>query len=327
MNINKLLNLSVIFILLLTVSCEKNEFISPKANKERNVYVKENRLVFKNSEQMLKTYSLFNNQSEIENQNWQSKYPYKPLINRVASIKSANEGVLDSANFCKYGYIPTTLMPFINEGCEMQIGDTIVWINQNMEYRIVNGDEKLLQLVKTKIHNGVKIDLDDVEVTEIQKYAHPSLYPKYEGNQLKSLSGNWNDARYQYQFTPKNEKEHKIVHEATVYHWQSMLIVEVHIKFEYWKKRWPRWRSDWAPAGQDVTKQINNVQVYVKDGSNIGAGTLNAGPVTDGSNLVKGVMFPFYSIDYLKISGEMKATVPQFSTTYNVNGTLWERNF
>lgn len=317
--------------IILFNSCQKEDELT-KQNPENNtnnfvkkdIYVNNGRLVFGNKSAMEKTFTLFNNQSDSANNEWCKQYNYTPLNMHIVKLKSLNEGQLDSVSFLKYNYIPQLLMPFVNEKCEIQTGDTIIWINNNIEYLIVNGDENLLSQVKQAVNNGIeKLDFKNLQIHEITKISYPDNVLQPNKNQLKSLHGGWSDARYQYQFTASNGHEYKIVHEIYIYqikmfgYWTTC---ELHIKFEYWHHGWQR-------AGENVTKQIKNVFVYVKYGSTIQYKTINKGPVSNGDCLIGKADFPLYSIDYIKVSGEMKATVPQFNKTYNISGTLWERHF
>ena len=315
-----------ILILLLVVaflsSCKKESDLFKTEVKELpKITVNNGRLVFSSTDAMKETYSLLNTMSKEDVASWSKQYNYSNLQTVIENIKQQNEGILDSTSKMKYDFIPATMTNLLNDECEMQIGDTIIWVNKNIQYILVRGNEKSLLQLKEIVNQGNSTpSIEGLKIHEIAKIPIPA------NNKEKSLNGRWGDARYQYQFTT-NSHEYKIVHSTNCFQYSGWVVVEVHINFEYWHDRiWPL-ADIWEPAGEQVTKHINNVKVYARSGTNAGNGTLNAGPITTNTELYRGVIFTWFTIDYVKINGEMKATVPQFNKTYNVSGVLWEKSF
>lgn len=268
---NLLLLKLIVIIVLLSTRCEKNEVPDNKpfnSEVEKDVYLKNDRLVFKNKEVFEDLKKVLSNMSDEEYKIWTTSMKFESFQNTFESIYNRIDSLINSNDTLKAKRIYDSMRDFppsinrtINKNGILQIGKKVFIFKNKRQYCIDNCEPNQLQKAVNKINKNLISD-DDVIVK----------VTKIERNTITAYSEATEKLRqnHQYQFNPKTDWKYKFVFECDSYYGSRLNpdpdiaysgSIVIRNKFEVNDRRkWWKWNN----AGEPWTKEADlTVQALV----------------------------------------------------------------
>jgi len=322
----------LMFALIAFWSCEKKEITLNESADESYVesvnpldyvVVNNNRLVFADSVHFINCLNAISELTKEELDLWETNLgfkSYRTYSNNILNkeweefmIVSEAGGNADELTTTVLTEMPVILSTLTNIDCEYQVGEKIIWLNNECEYIINSKNEDLL--VKLKQDNFIKDSNEEVLIHKITK-----TYAKINEEHFDDNTKDWQDARYQYQFV-YGDHEYKFVFECCTWDLYYTGVLQVRNKFEYKKG------SSWPHAGELVYRYTNvnvtyNYQYYVP--------TLRASSYSSQDLIIERTTQ--YPIFYIRVEGTMSAWTNNngiwpITFSYNItNAIMWNQS-
>ncbi|WP_143100839.1 hypothetical protein [Spirosoma endophyticum] len=258
----------VLICSLLACSKEINPVIQQE---ETGVSVKNGRLSFKNTSEVIKTLNQlrgFKTQELIAD--WESNRGFSSL-RKYNSEHSSEQHLADMD-------LPVVYKAILNSEGEYAVGDTIVWFDKNYNYFIPRGDEMLLASVK-KNPTSYKDRYEIMLKPAISKLKENVDHIKVNTTNLGTASGP--DARYQHEWAVNGQTGpwRKSIFEMQAYsfpHYQGNGItyydqgLNIRVKLEWWSPG-----HGWQAGAGETQDPMVNISGFVTPlyGNQIGNST------------------------------------------------------
>lgn len=247
---------------IIMVGCEKNDMIYNEDStgiENKDVYLKNGRLVFKNNDVFYKLKQEISNMPNNEYLDWTKNMEFNSFENSFDVLHKQVEELLeqdkdqaaDRLYESKYDF-PPSINRTINKDGVLQIADKIYIYKNKQKYEIKETDENHLNSIIENIESSdVSESNSNIKVTKIEKRR---IFSK----ELSNLKGGHKRKNYQFPFHAGSH-DYKFVFECDYYYDLTNSdndAVVVRNKFEYYRTR--KWRKNkWMSAGEKWRKKAN----------------------------------------------------------------------